>query len=84
MMPTVLREGPYRIMIYSHDHPPAHVHVVRDGRAVKIELTPDVQIVYYHPKLRSEIGKIKEVVTENLELLMEKWNELHGDEEDEP
>ncbi|HEY2609796.1 MAG TPA: DUF4160 domain-containing protein [Reyranella sp.] len=30
-MPTVLRIGGLRIMIYSSDHRPAHVHVIGGG-----------------------------------------------------
>ena len=35
-MPTVLRIGGLRVVIYPNDHRPAHVHVIGDGEAVFI------------------------------------------------
>lgn len=81
-MPTVLRVGPYRVMIYTHDHPPAHVHVVRDGRVVKLEIGAEVRVIYYHPKMKSELSKIREIITEHQSFLLGKWVELHGEETD--
>jgi hypothetical protein len=40
-MPTVLREGPYRIYFFSHEpNEPAHVHVDRDASSAKFWLNP--------------------------------------------
>jgi hypothetical protein len=35
-MPTVLRIGGLRVVIYPNDHPPAHVHVLGPGWLVVI------------------------------------------------
>ena len=37
-MPTVLRIGGLRVVIYPNDHPPAHVHVLGPGWVVVINL----------------------------------------------
>jgi hypothetical protein len=37
-MPTVLRIGGLRVVIYPNDHPPAHVHVLGPGWLVVINL----------------------------------------------
>jgi hypothetical protein len=37
-MPTVLRVGGLRVVIYPNDHPPAHVHVLGPGWLVVIHL----------------------------------------------
>jgi len=37
-MPTVLRAGGLRVVIYPNDHPPAHVHVIGPGWVVVINL----------------------------------------------
>jgi hypothetical protein len=37
-MPTVLRIGGLRVLIYPNDHPPAHVHVLGAGWLVVINL----------------------------------------------
>ena len=40
-MPTVLRDGPFRIYFFSHDIvEPPHVHVDRDDLSVKFWLDP--------------------------------------------
>ena len=49
-MPTVLRSGPYRFYVYSHEpNEPLHVHVDRDDLSAKFWLTvldrlPDEQL----------------------------------------
>ncbi|MER2248296.1 DUF4160 domain-containing protein [Methylorubrum podarium] len=41
-MPTVLRIGAFRIVIYPNDHRPAHVHAIGpDGEAVFLLNCPD-------------------------------------------
>jgi hypothetical protein len=37
-MPTVLRIGGLRVVIYLNDHPPAHVHVLGPGWLIVINL----------------------------------------------
>lgn len=37
-MPTVLRSGGLRVVIYPNDHAPAHVHVLGPGWVVVINL----------------------------------------------
>ena len=40
-MPTVLREGPYRVYFYSYEpNEPPHVHVDRDDSSAKFWLEP--------------------------------------------
>lgn len=39
-MPTVFREGGYQFIIFTSDHPPAHVHVRREGKLAKVRLEP--------------------------------------------
>jgi hypothetical protein len=40
VMPTVLREDGFELMIYTNDHQPAHVHVHKAGAEAVIELDP--------------------------------------------
>jgi hypothetical protein len=41
-MPTVLRSGSLRVVIYPNDHPPAHVHVLGPDWVVVINLVGPV------------------------------------------
>ena len=53
-MPTVLRIGGLRVVIYPNDHRPAHVHVIGDGEAGFILHCPNGP-----PKLRESYGVSK-------------------------
>jgi len=81
-MPTVLRLGSWRIVIYPNDHRPTHVHVVgKDAEAVFNLHCPSGA-----PELRENYGfsgpqltGIRNFLAENLDLLCAKWSEIHED-----
>ena len=80
-MPTVLRLGGLRVVIYPNDHRPAHVHVTgADGEAVFILHCPAGP-----PRLREVWGFNRQDVTRigndlaaHLAVLCEKWDDIHG------
>ena len=45
-MPTLLRIFGLRFFFYLDEHQPIHVHVECNGKLAKIELEPEVTIVY--------------------------------------
>lgn len=75
-MPTVWPEGNLRVVIYTDDHPPPHVHVFGDGET-RIALTePDVVRVVGAD--RRESRRALEIVRERRDYLLERWNGIHG------
>jgi len=75
-MPTVLRVGPYRFFFYAGDGgEPPHVHVERDDCEAKIWLDP-VRLERSRGFRRQEINRIRELVEEHREQLLESWNEF--------
>lgn len=78
-MPTVLRSGPYRFFFYAGDGgEPPHVHVERDDGDAKFWLDP-VRLERSNGLNRKDINRINELINQNQELLLEKWNEhFHG------
>lgn len=74
-MPTLLRHGPYRFYIFSNEgREPAHVHVDRDDKSVKIWLEP-VSIAR-NPGFRPpELRRILRLVEANRRYLLEAWDE---------
>ena len=79
-MGTVLRTGAYRIMVYTLDHPPAHVHVVGpDGRATIALGCPNgpaspLEASGIDPAaLRHALA----IISENLALLCSAWRAIH-------
>jgi len=79
-MPTVLRIGGLRVVVYTEDHRPAHVHVVGDGEAVFALNCPDGP-----PELRESYGfkaqvlaRIQKELSACLQDLCTAWSEIHG------
>jgi hypothetical protein len=81
-MPTLLRFRNFRVVIYPHDHAPAHVHVLR---------SIDFAIVFLScwtglPTIRESRGTslaeeraIVDFVKDNQRTLCEAWEGIHGD-----
>jgi hypothetical protein len=78
-MPTVLRVGPFRFFFYAGDGgEPPHVHVERDDCEAKFWLDP-VRLERSHGFSRKEINRVRELIAEHREQLLESWNEFfHG------
>ena len=80
-MPTVLRLGKLRVVIYTNDHRPAHVHVISpDGEAVF-----DLHCPKGPPELRESMGfalhelnRIMNQLQSALDKLCIQWNSIHG------
>ena len=78
-MPTVLRAGRFRFFFYAGDGgEPPHVHVERDDCEAKFWLDP-VRVDRSRGFRRKEINRIRELIEEHQEQLLEGWNEFfHG------
>ena len=79
-MVTVLRADGLRVVIYTNDHQPAHVHVFGDGEA-KISLigpsgTPD--LVWADRMTWGELRCAMRVVVEHQAALLQRWEGIHG------
>lgn len=76
-MPTVLRDGPYRVYFYSHEpNEPPHVHVDRDNLSAKVWLGP-VELACNLGFPSHELRRILRFVEANRVQLLEAWNEYH-------
>ncbi|MDX1995709.1 MAG: DUF4160 domain-containing protein [bacterium] len=79
-MPTVLKSGEFKVLIFVNDHPPAHVHVRKGAMLAKISLEADVKLIRYDKDLgMGDLRKMMTIVQEHRDFLLEKWNELYGD-----
>lgn len=80
-MPTVLRIGAWRAVIYPNDHRPAHVHVIGQGCEDVFDLhCPDGPLELrenYRFGLK-EIGRIEKALIANLPALCSEWERIHG------
>ena len=74
-MPTVSREGPYRLFFYSADrNEPPHVHVEREANRAKFWIDP-VRLARSGGFGASELHQIERLVTLREQLLLGAWNE---------
>jgi hypothetical protein len=80
-MPTVLRASGYQFIIFTSDHPPAHIHVRGQGKLAKIRLEP-VEFERTGGFNAGEQSKILQIVRDNVDLLLNAWNEIFSLEED--
>lgn len=81
-MPTVLTIRNIRVVIYTNDHPPPHVHAIKGNQAeARFKLNcPDGPVeLWDHEGFRlSELNEIKAAITDNLADICLKWREIHG------
>ena len=81
LMPTVLRLGSLRIVIYPNDHWPAHVHVIGQGNSAIFNLNCPagplnlrVNFGFSDHQLHDIQAKLLDHITE----LCRAWEEIHG------
>ena len=81
-MPTILRVEGLRIVVYSNDHRPAHVHVIGNGcEAVFFLNEPDgpTELRENYGFSAKEIRRIRRRLDANLDLLYGEWRRIHGE-----
>lgn len=74
-MPTVLLIDGFRFFFYMNEHLPVHIHVSKGGSSAKINLVPEVDLVYSDGFKAKEVKQIVNIVIEHRTLLIEKWYE---------
>ena len=79
-MVVVHRAHGDRFVIYTHDHEPAHVHIVGAGLAKVHLLGPDgrPEVVDVHGIKRSDMASACSApVTERRDQFMQEWEHIH-------
>lgn len=80
-MPTVLRSGTLRIVIYPNDHDPPHAHVIGPDGEAKIALATSghrPHLLQTEGLSRRELGAALREVDAHSALLWECWRDIHG------
>ena len=77
-MPTILRVGPDRFFFYASDRDePVHIHVEREDNVAKFWLDP-IRLQTSGGFSRLELKRIRAIIDENQQELMEAWDEYFG------
>jgi hypothetical protein len=80
-MPTVLRVGNLRIVIFANDHRPAHVHIISPTGEAKVRigtLSRKPSLLQNDGLSRKELGAALEIIDQEWKLLRQRWKEIHG------
>ena len=80
-MAEALRQDGFIFRIYSDDHEPSHVHVIKAGREVVINIG-DVNTRPFFRENKSmrkkDAVRALAIVAEQQEVLLEVWRQIHG------
>lgn len=79
-MVTIYRAHGLRIVIFSDDHEPAHVHVFGDGQAKINLIGPEDKpvLVWAEDMKRSDVRRAMDMVTARRTEFLAHWREIHG------
>ncbi|MEO1205896.1 MAG: DUF4160 domain-containing protein [Pseudomonadota bacterium] len=77
-MPTFVRDGPYRIYVYSSDgDEPPHVHVQRDNAVAKYWLEP-LRLQSSAGFSAAELRDVHRLLDVHRNACLRQWNEYFG------
>ena len=80
-MPTILRLGGLRVVVYPNDHRPAHVHVIGSEHEAVFRLNcpaGPAELRENYGFSRSEITAIRNALGSHLGALCKAWEHIHG------
>ncbi|MGH7551405.1 MAG: DUF4160 domain-containing protein [Longimicrobiales bacterium] len=77
-MPTVLRVRGFRFVIYTREHVPANVHVLNADGECRILIHPDIALDERWDMKKTDAREAVRIARENVKMLREKWEEIHG------
>lgn len=77
-MPTLLIAFGIRFFFYLDEYEPIHVHVSYGGKRAKIELVPEVRIVYNHGLKEQVIKKAVATCDNYREDFIVEWHKRFG------
>jgi len=78
-VPTILRSGAFRVVVYTNDHEPAHVHVWCGTGEVKVDISGSrARIVDNRGVARTTAAQTLRLVQEHRSELLAAWRRIHG------
>jgi len=76
-MPTIFEIFGLRFFFFSEDHTPIHVHVVKEDDDAKIQIEPEIKLVYNHGLKAKDLKRALELAEMYRDDIIKKWNEYH-------
>jgi hypothetical protein len=82
-VPTIFEKDGYRVMIYTHDHGPPHVHVAHGDTIIAVSIAGGVARFREGSERRRkpdelEIRRAERIVSERIGDCIAAWTRYHG------
>lgn len=80
-MPSILRFGELRVVVYANDHRPAHVHVIGQGCEAVFNLNCPAGPVELRENFRFSTRHLRRIqleLSKSLDELCLGWEKIHG------
>lgn len=75
-MPTIFILLGFKFSFFANDHLPIHVHVTKGGSMAKFVVFPEIFLAENYGFKPKELKIITEIITENQQVIIERWNEF--------
>jgi hypothetical protein len=79
-VPTLIREDGFDVRIYTLDHPPPHVHVLKAGAVVKVDLAAHRATEIIGVISDRDVKRAERLVARHSDRLRREWERIHGQE----
>lgn len=76
-MPTLFEIFGLRFYFYSSEHLPIHVHVQYGDGEAKIDIEPEVKVVYNYGLKAGDLRRAISLAEMYREEIIERWHEYH-------
>lgn len=78
-MPEIFRFYGFSFFFYSREHEPLHIHVEGKGGMAKFDWNGVAfELSEMHDIKASDLRKIEEVIDENADIIIRRWEEYFG------
>ena len=82
-MPELFRQYGFIFLFFSHEHEPIHVHVRGHNGDAKYNWTGEgFELEYSHNIKANDLRRIERMIAENTDIIINRWYEIFGKEED--
>jgi hypothetical protein len=80
-MPKVFEKDGYLFFFYMNEHLPIHIHVMKNGKKAKFEVSESEVLLVADGGLKTlEIKKAQELASDRRMEIVAKWHQIFGKE----
>lgn len=76
-MPTIFELFGLRFFFYADEHSPIHVHIVKGDAEAKIEIDPEIKLIYNHVLKAQDVRRAIRLAKMYKDDIIEIWCRYH-------